>query len=168
MVTVIIVMGVSGSGKTTLGSALARRLGWEFAEADDFHSAANIAKMREGRALDDADRMPWLQAIAQHIDDWRRADRCGVITCSALKRSYRELVVGDRADVRLVFLKGSAELIASRLMTRKGHFMPASLLGSQIDTLEEPAPDEHAIALCAAEPIELLVAEIVTTLGLDR
>jgi gluconokinase len=162
---VLILMGVSGSGKTTVGAMLAGRLRWRFAEADDFHSAANVAKMRSGTPLTDADRLPWLQAIAARIDAWRRDGVHGVITCSALKRAYRDILIGDRPDVRLVHLKGERTLIADRMAARQGHFMPASLLESQFSTLEEPAPEEHAISIWIGKTPELLVEDIVAALG---
>lgn len=167
-VRVIVVMGVSGSGKTTIGALLAGRLRWEFAEADNFHSAANIAKMHSGTPLDDADREPWLRAIAKQIDAWRQAGQNGVITCSALKRSYRDIIIGDREDVRLVYLKGDQSLIAQRLVGRHEHFMPASLLSSQFDVLEEPAPDEDPLIVNIGQPPRALVEEIVATLTTEE
>jgi len=158
-------MGVSGSGKTTVGAMLAGRLRWRFADADDFHSAENVAKMKAGVPLTDADRQPWLDAIAAQIDQWRRDGVHGVVTCSALKRSYRDVIVGTRPDVRLVHLKGERPLIADRLAARHAHFMPASLLASQFATLEEPAADERAISIWVGKPPEALVEEIVKTLG---
>jgi gluconokinase len=165
---ILVVMGVSGSGKTTVGAMLAGRLHWRFADADDFHSPANIAKMHGGIALDDADRVPWLRAIARQIDKWRAGKQRGVVTCSALKRHYREIIIGDRPDVRLVYLKGDRPLIAHRLVTRHGHFMQASLLQSQFDALEEPTPDERAITIWVGKPSAVLVDEIVATLAGDN
>ncbi len=161
-------MGVSGSGKTTVGALLAGRLGWNFAEADDFHPAANIAKMRSGVPLDDADRLPWLNAIAAQIDRWRAEGRNGVVTSSALKRRYRDILVGDRPEVRLVYLKGDRELIAHRLAARQGHFMPASLLDSQFANLEEPGPDERPIVVAIGDPPAALVEQIIAALNLGR
>jgi gluconokinase len=140
--TILVVMGVSGSGKTTIAKALADRLGWAFEEGDDLHPGSDIAKMRSGHPLDDRDRWPWLEKVAEWIDGWRQTGKSGVITCSALKRSYRDFLVRGRPDVRLLYLHGDVELIAARLTARKGHFMPASLLDSQLATLEEPDPDE--------------------------
>ena len=142
----IVVMGVSGAGKSTVGQVLAARLGCPFRDADSFHPSANIVKMSRGEPLTDTDRWPWLIAIADWIEERRIAGDIGVVTCSALKRAYRDLITQrQRADVRLVYLKGEFELIAARLAARKGHFMPPALLKSQFDALEEPAADERAI-----------------------
>jgi gluconokinase len=168
---VVVMMGVSGSGKTTVGAMLAQRLRWPFADADDFHSAGNVAKMRAGMPLDDTDRIPWLAAIARHVDQWRSDQRHGVVTCSALKRGYRQIIVGDRPDVRLVYLKGDLPLIAPRLAARHGHFMPVSLLTSQFAALEEPRPEERAITIWVDKPPAALVDQIVAALtdsGADR
>ncbi|HET7675609.1 MAG TPA: gluconokinase [Gammaproteobacteria bacterium] len=162
---IVVVMGVSGAGKTTIGKLLARRLGWPFADADEFHSAANIAKMHSGVALDDADRKPWLEAIARRIDAWRDEGRCGVVTCSALKRRYRDIVIGDRPDVRLVYLRGEQALIAGRLVARHGHFMPSELLASQYAALEEPTADERPITIEIDKSPEEQVDEIAAALG---
>lgn len=161
---VVVIMGVSGSGKTTVGALLAGRLNWSFADADDFHSEANVAKMHAGIPLDDADRAPWLAAIAEQIDQWRADGRHGVVTCSALTRRYRDVIIGDRPDVRLVYLKGDKSLIARRLVARHGHFMPARLLESQFETLEEPAPEERAIIIPVGAPPSTLVDEIIAAL----
>jgi carbohydrate kinase (thermoresistant glucokinase family) len=162
--TVVIVMGVSASGKTTVGVPLAKRLGWRFQEGDDLHPPANIAKMKSGIPLTDEDRWPWLHAIAALIDQWRAEGDSGVITCSALKRAYRDILIGDRPDVRLVYLQGERELLAQRAAGRHGHFMPAALLDSQLATLEEPGPDEHPITVHIGPPPEALVAEIIRRL----
>jgi gluconokinase len=147
-VAAIVVMGVSGAGKSTVGRLIAARLRCPFRDADSFHPAANIAKMSRGEPLTDQDRWPWLQAIAAWIGEHRAAGTTGVVTCSALKRRYRDLLTGrQRADVRLVHLKGDFDLIAARLKARQGHFMPPALLRSQFDALEEPAADEHAITV---------------------
>jgi gluconokinase len=160
----IVVMGVAGSGKTTIGQALAERLSFEFRDGDEFHPAKNVEKMRAGIPLDDSDRAPWLAAIAAWIDEVRAAGRHGIVACSALKRAYREVLVGKRRDVRLVYLKGSQDLIAGRMAARRGHFMPASLLASQFATLEEPRDEEGAIVVSiASEPPEI-VAAIVANL----
>ncbi|HET7586702.1 MAG TPA: gluconokinase [Gammaproteobacteria bacterium] len=164
---VIVLMGVSGSGKTTVGAMLAGRLGCEFADADDFHSAANIEKMHRGLPLDDADRLPWLEAIAAQIDAWHADGQCGVVTCSALKRSYRDVIIGDRADVQLVYLRGEQELITRRMIARQGHFMPVDLLASQFAVLEEPAPEERAITVSIGMPPAAIVSQIVEELERD-
>jgi carbohydrate kinase (thermoresistant glucokinase family) len=142
---IVVLMGVSGSGKTTVAALLAAALGCQFQEGDDLHPRENVEKMRSGAPLTDADRMPWLRKIAEEIDGWRARGECGVLTCSALKRSYRDLIIGDRHDVVLVYLKGSRDLIHRRMIARHEHFMPVALLDSQFATLEEPTPDEHPI-----------------------
>ena len=159
-------MGVSGSGKTTVAAALAQRLGWQLAEADRFHSPANVEKMRSGIPLTDEDRWPWLAAIAKWIDEARASGRPGVITCSALKRRYREVIMGDRPDVRLVYLKGDYDLIARRMAAREHHYMPLGLLRSQFDALEEPGPDENAVVVPIESPPEEIVEEILAELRL--
>ncbi len=148
---VLVVMGVSGSGKTTIAALLAGRLGWEFEDADDFHPPANVEKMHGGTPLTDEDRAPWLAAMAAWIDATRGTGRHGVLACSALKRAYRQVLVGDRPDVRLVYLQGSRELIGVRQAARTGHFMPTALLDSQFATLEEPGPEERPI-VASVEP----------------
>jgi gluconokinase len=144
---VVVVMGVSGSGKSTIGALLASRLQWEFEDADWLHPAANVDKMHNGIPLTDEDRLPWLDAVAAWIDHCRRSGRHGIIACSALKRRYREILIGNRADVRLIYLKGAEELIARRTATRHEHFMPQSLLHSQYEALEEPGSDENPIVV---------------------
>jgi gluconokinase len=161
---IIIVMGVSGSGKTTVSALLSAALGCQFQEGDDLHPAANIEKMHSGTPLTDADRLPWLRKIAEEIDGWRARGESGVLTCSALKRSYRDIIIGDRPDVTLVYLKGSYDLIRRRMAARHEHFMPVALLDSQFATLEEPTPDEHPITVdVGARPAEV-AAEIVLQL----
>ena len=135
---VVVLMGVSGSGKTSVGVPLAAALGGEFVEGDDYHPPANVAKMRQGIPLDDADRRPWLETLAAEIGRWLAAGRTVVLACSALKRSYRAILRGGRPEVRFVHLKGDPALIRARLAQRRGHYMPASLLDSQLATLEEP------------------------------
>jgi gluconokinase len=155
-VAVIIVMGVSGSGKSTVATLLAQSLGWEFKDADWFHPPSNVDKMHSGVPLSDEDRKPWLNAIAAWIDETRHAGGHGVIACSALKRRYRDVLIGDRADVRLVYLKGDETLIARRIATRHEHFMPPSLLRSQFDALEEPSSAENPIVVSIEpEPREI-------------
>ena len=134
---VVLLMGVSGAGKTTVGTLLASQLGWEFADADDYHSADNVEKMRSGIPLTDADRAPWLESLRGVIMGWIAAGRSGVLACSALKKEYRDgLVVG--AEVRVVYLKAGRALLRERLLGRHGHYMKESMLESQIATLEEP------------------------------
>lgn len=143
MTSVYVVMGVSGSGKTTIGVRLAERLGWPYAEADDMHSPANVAKMAAGQPLTDADRKPWLEAIEAWIDGRIAAGGTGVVSCSALKRSYRDGM--RKPGVRFVYLDGSRELIAARMSARHGHFMKAAMLDSQFADLEPPGPDERDV-----------------------
>jgi gluconokinase len=162
---IAVVMGVSGSGKTTIGRALAGRLGWSFEEGDALHPPENIAKMSGGQPLNDTDRGPWLAAVAARIDAWRDAGASGVITCSALKRRYRELIIGNRREVRLVYLSGSRELIAARMAQRPDHFMPASLLDSQLETLEPPVPAENAITVSVDAPVDRIVDRLVAELS---
>lgn len=158
---IAIVMGVSGSGKTTVSVLLSAALGCQFQEGDDLHPAANVEKMRSGTPLTDADRLPWLRKIAEEIDSWRTRGKSGVLTCSALKRSYRDIIIGNRSDVTLVYLKGSHDLIHRRMAARHEHYMPLALLDSQFATLQEPTPDEHPITVdVGAKPIEI-VTEIV-------
>jgi gluconokinase len=144
---ILVVMGVSGAGKTTVGAPLARRLGVPFKEGDDLHPPANVEKLRRHLPLEDADRAPWLKAVAAWIDDWRRAGSGGVITCSALKRRYRDALAENRPSIIFVYLKGSPAVLAARVGARRGHFMPPSLLGSQLADLEEPGGDERAISV---------------------
>ena len=144
---VLVVMGVSGSGKTTVAALLAGRLGWEYVDADDFHPPANIRKMHGGTPLDDNDRWPWLAAMAAWIDATRAVGRHGILACSALKHGYRDKLIGDRTDVRLVYLQGDKTLIATRQAARHNHFMPATLVDSQFAALEPPGPDEHPITV---------------------
>lgn len=153
---VIVLMGVASSGKTSLGERLAERLGWPFRDADSFHPPENVAKMAGGTPLTDEDRKPWLAAIAAWIDELRAAGKHGIVTCSALKRAYRRVIVGDRPDVALVYLKGSRELIGARMAARQHHFMPPALLDSQFATLEEPGEDERPLVV----PVEMSKDEI--------
>lgn len=164
--TVILIAGVSGSGKTTVGTLLAERLGWDYAEADAFHSQANIDKMRSGHPLTDADRLPWLRAIATWIDERLSTGRPGVVTCSALKRRYRDLLTGGRPEVAMVLLDGDRDLIAARMKARKGHYFSADLLDTQFADLELPAPDESVVTASVTAAPEDTVDHIVTALGL--
>ena len=164
---VLVVMGVSGSGKTTIAALLAERLHWQFEEGDTLHPPGNIEKMRRGVPLDDADRRPWLQAIARVIDAWLESGESGIVACSALKHAYRRKIVGHRGEVRLVYLKGSREVILQRMAARHGHFMPLKLLDSQLETLEEPLPEEHALVVSIEQPPGQIVREIETRLRLQ-
>lgn len=160
---VIVVMGVSGAGKTTVGRLLAQRLGWEFADADDHHPPANVAKMRVGQPLTDEDRAPWLARLHELARASLAAGRPLVLACSALKAGYREALSGGDPRVGFVFLHGPFELIRRRLDERRGHYMPPGLLRSQFDALEPP---RDALALEVSRPPEELVGEIVARLGL--
>lgn len=140
-------MGVSGSGKTTIASSIARLEGWVLLEGDSFHPPANVAKMSTGTPLTDEDRWPWLRAIAARADALRAEGQSVAVACSALKRAYREILIGDRPDSVLIYLRGSQQLIHARMEARHGHFMPPALLDSQFATLEEPRPDENPIVV---------------------
>jgi carbohydrate kinase (thermoresistant glucokinase family) len=163
--TILLLTGVSGSGKTTIALALAQRLGWPFKEGDELHPASDIKKMRSGHPLDDRDRWPWLERVADFIDGWRQAGTSGVITCSGLKRSYRDFLTSGRPEVRVVYLFGEREVIAARLKDRKGHFMPGNLLDSQFAILEEPDPDEAPISVDVAHGVGEIIADIVGVLS---
>jgi gluconokinase len=162
----IVVIGVAGSGKTTVATRLAARLDCEVADADDFHPQANIAKMAAGIPLQDEDRWPWLEAIAAWIRERARAGRIAIVTCSALKRSYRDVLRTASPTVFFVHLSGSPELIAERMRTRRGHFMPPALLASQIATLQPLGPDEPGVTVNVARTPDELADEIATALGL--
>jgi gluconokinase len=166
--SVVIVMGVSGSGKSTIGSLMAGRLQWEFEDGDWFHPATNVEKMHKGIPLTDDDRWPWLRAIEAWIDKTGREGGHGVIACSVLKRRYRDILIADRADVRLVYLKGSEELVARRIATRHEHFMPPSLLHSQFAALEEPGPDENPITISIEPRPSQIVTHILAVLKADE
>ena len=161
---ILIVMGVSGSGKSTVGALLAGRLGWALIEGDDLHPQANIDKMAHGIPLDDADRGPWLAAIGRRMDQWRAEGSRGVLTCSALKRAYRDTLAGGRPEACFIYLKGDKALIAERLARRLGHFMPPDLLDSQFAALEEPAPEERVLTIPIGPSPKQLVQEIVERL----
>ena len=162
---ILVIMGVSGAGKSAVAQELAARLGWCFQEGDALHPEANVAKMHAGIPLTDADRQPWLERVAAWIDDRRAKKQPGIITCSALKRSYRQVIIGDRPEVRLIYLRGSRDLIAQRLAGRSGHFMPATLLQSQFDVLEEPDPDEDPLTVDVKAPASQIAEEIIRLLG---
>ena len=164
---IVIIVGVSGAGKTTLGELLARELGWRFVEADDFHPAANIEKMRNGHSLTDEDRWPWLQRLRKEINRSLAAGENAVLACSALKRAYRDrLRVAD--EVKFVFLCGDYTLIEKQLRSRRGHFMDPNLLRSQFDDLEEPRPDENVLTVGLGGTPDEIVREIKAKLQLAR
>lgn len=164
--TAIVVMGVSGAGKSTVASKLAARLDRPLVEGDSLHPPSNIAKMSQGIPLDDDDRLPWLKAIAARIDAARRAGQPIIVTCSALKRSYREILTDGHDDIGFVYLQGGRDLIAQRLAARKGHFMPPGLLDSQFAALQEPADDEPSIVIAIDAAPEDIVASIVEKFAL--
>ena len=161
----IVVMGVSGAGKSTVGRIVAERLSCPFRDADSFHPPANIAKMSRGEPLADDDRWPWLHAIAAWIAEHRAAGTTCVVTCSALKRIYRDIVTNKQSgDVRLVFLEGDFDVIEARLKARKGHFMPPALLQSQFAALEQPDADEHALRMSVDAAPEEIAARVLEQL----
>jgi gluconokinase len=163
----LVVMGVSGSGKSTIASMLAQRLHWVYEDGDWFHPKSNIEKMHHGEPLNDEDRWPWLRAIAEWIDATRHAGGHGVVACSALKRAYRDVLIGDRRDVRLVFLKGDRDLIGRRIAARADHFMPTTLLDSQFAALQEPQADERPITVSIVPHPREIVEAIVSELGIE-
>jgi gluconokinase len=167
-VAVLVVMGVSGSGKSTIAAMLAHRLGWVYEDGDWLHPKSNIEKMHHGEPLDDADRIPWLHAIADWIDATRQSGKHGVVACSALKRAYRDIVIGKRRDVRLVFLQGDRDLIARRVAARSDHFMPPELLDSQFETLETPQEDERPITVSVAPHPREIVETIIRKLDIEE
>jgi gluconokinase len=156
-----VVMGVCGSGKSLIGGLLARALDMEFVEGDVHHSPENVARMSVGIPLRDEDRLAWLAAIATRLDEARRGDLGLVVSCSALKRGYRDVLRAGRADIRFVYLEGDRALLEQRLAGRRGHFMPSSLLDSQLAILEPPFPDEHAWVCEISEPPDVIVARLV-------
>lgn len=161
---IIILMGVSGSGKTLVGQKLAVALDWTFYDADNFHPAINIAKMRQGIPLDDADRAPWLATLSQEIMQWLQISHNAVLACSALKFSYREQLHLNHAQVKLVYLHGSPSLILQRLQRRQGHFMGSDLLQSQLDSLEEPT---EGIRVEIDQEPDAIATQIMTRLNLN-
>jgi gluconokinase len=164
---ILIVAGVSGSGKTTVGALLAGRLGWRFADADAFHTAAAIAKMRAGIPLTDEDRWPWLRAIGAWMDERIAHGESAVITCSALKRAYRDALLGGRPEARMIFMSVSREEADRRLTGRHGHFFPERLIGTQFDALEPPSPDEPRVIVVDSghDPAETVAAIIAIVQG---
>ena len=166
--TSIVVMGVSGSGKSTVAAGLVDRLGWEFAEGDDFHPPANVEKMRAGHPLDDDDRWPWLRSLATWIGEHERAGTSVVVTCSALKRSYRELLRDGHPSVWFAHVTADADLLRERVEGRTGHYMPSSLLESQLATLEPLQDDEPGAAISGAGAPEDVVTQLLTALDAER
>jgi carbohydrate kinase (thermoresistant glucokinase family) len=164
----LVVMGVSGSGKSTVAGLLVKRLGWDFQEGDDLHPPANLAKMAAGKPLGDEDRWPWLDLVGRWIAEQRDEGRPGIVTCSALKRAYRDRI-RDRggAGIVFVYLDGSREKIAERLAARRDHFMPSGLLDSQLETLEPPGADENVVVVSAEGTPQEIADAVVSRLGLD-
>ena len=161
---IVIVAGVSGSGKTTVGALLAGRLDWRFADGDDLHPAANVAKMRAGIPLTDTDRRPWLRAIAAWMDARIERGEDAVVACSALRRRSRDLLLDGRPAARMVFLAVDREVLARRLATRHGHFFPEKLLSSQFDALEPPTPDERVLTVVPADTPAATVDSIIAVI----
>jgi carbohydrate kinase (thermoresistant glucokinase family) len=162
---VLVLMGVSGSGKSTVALELQRILGWPFQEGDDLHPPANVEKMRSGHPLDDADRLPWLQAVAHWIDAQLAAHEPGIITCSNLKRRYRQITIGSRPGVRLIYFKGDEGVIHDRVLNREHRYMPPGLLRSQFETLEEPGEDEHPVIVTVHDSIAGTVTDLLAQLA---
>ena len=162
---ILVIMGVSGTGKSTIAAILAERLGWEIGEGDDLHPAANVAKMAAGEALTDDDRWPWLDLVADWVSERSTAGRPGIITCSALKKSYRDRLRDP--NVVFVHLSGTKEQIGRRLSARNGHFMPLSLLDSQFATLEAPGADEQRLVVDVMRPPAEVGGDIIRRLGLS-
>lgn len=165
---VIVIMGVSSAGKTTTATALSERLGWPFRDADSFHPPANVEKMSRGMPLDDTDRAPWLAAIAAWIQERIARDEHGIVTCSALKRAYRDVIMAGLPGAKLVHLVGNRALIGERMARRSNHFMPTSLLDSQFATLEPPGPDEDVLTIEVSMSPARVADAIIAELGLVR
>lgn len=166
--TSVVVMGVSGSGKSTVARGLAERLGWEFAEGDDFHPPANVEKMRSGTPLDDEDRWPWLRALAAWIGSSEQAGKSVVVTCSALKRAYRDVLREGHPSVWFAHVIADAELLRERVTNRAGHYMPSTLLDSQLALLEPLQDDEPGAGVSGAGAPEHVVTELLGALAAER
>lgn len=162
--TILVVMGVAGAGKSTLARAIADRLKIPYLEADDLHPPANVAKMSSGQPLTDADRWPWLDAVAAWIDARARAGEAAVVACSALKRRYRERLAREHPSVRFAYVTGSPELVTARMKARRDHYFPVSLIASQFDALEPPEPDENAISVNMELPLSAQVERVLAEL----
>jgi len=165
MSTHLVVMGVTGTGKSTLAQALAQRLGWPFAEGDDLHPSANVAKMAAGIPLEDADRWPWLDTIAAWTTERALEDHSTIVTCSALRRAHRDRLRAAAAGTLFVHLVGSRELLAERMAGRAGHFMPSSLLASQLETLEPLEADEPGVVVDVSGTVDAMVAQVLEFLA---
>ncbi len=164
----IVVMGVTGSGKSTVAAELVQRLDWDFAEGDDFHPPTNVAKMRAGQPLDDDDRWPWLRTVASWVGEHEAAGTSAVVTCSALKRQYRDLLRDGHPSVWFAHVTADPDLIRERVEQRAGHYMPPSLLGSQLEALEDLEPDEPGTAVSGAGSPSDVASELLTALALER
>jgi gluconokinase len=160
----MVLMGVSGSGKTTIGHLLSARTGWQFLDADDLHPASNVVKMQAGIPLTDDDRWPWLRQVAIWIRGQAQAGHAGIVGCSALKRSYRDLLRGADPSLRFVYLRGDGDLLMGRQNRRLGHFCPRDLLDTQLETLEEPGPEEHPIIVPIGQSSDRQVEAILAGL----
>jgi carbohydrate kinase (thermoresistant glucokinase family) len=165
--TVLVVMGVSGCGKSTVAGLLSERLDWPFMEGDSLHPEANVAKMAAGQPLTDEDRWPWLEQVADWVEDRLGAGEDGIITCSALKRSYRDAIRRGSDAVVFVHLTGERGTLEERMRARSGHFMPASMLESQLATLEDPEPDEPSIRVSIEQSPDRIADQVVTELDLS-
>jgi gluconokinase len=166
--TTIVVMGVSGAGKSTVAAELVSRLGWDFAEGDEFHPPENVEKMRAGTPLDDDDRWPWLRRLAAWIGEHEAAGDSAVATCSALKRSYRDLLRDGHPSVWFAHVSADPELIHGRVEHRRGHYMPPSLLGSQLSTLEPLQPDEPGAVISGVDPPAEVADHVLAALSEER
>ncbi len=166
--TSIVVMGISGSGKSTVAEGLVHRLGWPFAEGDDFHPPENVAKMSAGTPLDDDDRWPWLRRLADWIGERERRGESVVVTCSALKRSYRDLLRDGHPSVWFAHVRAAPELILRRVEVRRGHYMPPSLLGSQLDILEPLERDEPGAQISGVDPAPQVAEHLLEALSRER